>query len=734
MNQGPEAAVFFIKLGNDGKPIKSTNFVSTPDVSDILDIQCTLGSTGQAGRFAIRINNENSKYFIADNIEGEIMSMKTGNPTVMIDQLTGQIEALNEKLSYQPAKVIWKDGNDFLRRKEYNRFYGVDQPEKDTDGKTFDGVADYVYILFETEALNETTKEKEFRLAYRKVPREIAESGDFSGVISTSSGDQDLSVGAIKLEEVILSKEETDAIMSAARDNMALFTEFGGQQEHGRCTFAPMQLCIILMTPRFNRIEAKDALCVAFTGLVDSVSDDFDGTRNIITIIGSDITKWLRITQANVNPAWLEKGLPNGGEFRIFGNIFSGLLGWQIIQLLCIGGTDSEGNPIYGAGNFELVKLVSSSPDHYKNFSEFSSWGDDGIFKYSALGSGMGISNSSDQLFFSGRSVHLQVLPWDSAPPGSETQNLGVYKKIFGPSFGNWQNEYATHFDIGTEVAKLTNYEFYADQYGDIFYHQPRYNNYHILAAKHPEVYILNDEDIINHQFNESDEGVVTSCYCVGQYDYITSAPQLLKYTGFYEDPSLVRKYGRRMVSVSHPYVMTAPDCLMFAKSYLIRANAARFTGTVTIVGRPEIRMHMPVYVPTRNRIYYISGISHSFSYGERFTTTLKLTYGRKPWEYVSEVLNYSVMPNLDASVIYTQSGEFKDLMDAAKENAVATEADLTAIPPRYRLYYNQYDEWANQQRTVLKVKESEITWDRFKIAHDVPPDIPPPPKPPTTL
>jgi hypothetical protein len=121
--------------------------------------------------------------------------------------------------------------------------------------------------------------------------------------------------------------------------------------------------------------------------------------------------------------------------------------------------------------------------------------------------------------------------------------------------------------------------------------------------------------------------------------------------SGFYEDPSLVRKYGRRMQVVNHPYITESISCFYYAKSLLIRLNAARFVGTITILGRPELRMHMPIYIPTRNMIYYITGIDHNLTFGGTFTTSLQLKYGHKPWEVIPEILDYNTeQSNLNSS------------------------------------------------------------------------------------
>ena len=143
--------------------------------------------------------------------------------------------------------------------------------------------------------------------------------------------------------------------------------------------------------------------------------------------------------------------------------------------------------------------------------------------------------------------------------------------------------------------------------------------------------------------------------YITGQPNYLDGIEKAaIRMAGWYEDPSLLLKYGRRIVAVSHPYVVSGRDLLYFAKSYLIRVNSSRYVGTITILGRPELRVHTPIYIPYRNMIYYIEEISHSIQMGGTFTTTLKLKYGRKPWEILPEILAYGeeASPNLSGRVI----------------------------------------------------------------------------------
>ncbi|MEA3340696.1 MAG: hypothetical protein U9R15_12070, partial [Chloroflexota bacterium] len=136
------------------------------------------------------------------------------------------------------------------------------------------------------------------------------------------------------------------------------------------------------------------------------------------------------------------------------------------------------------------------------------------------------------------------------------------------------------------------------------------------------------------------------------QPNYIEITPQIVKMTAAYEDASLVRKYGRRYIVTQHPYITESVNCFYYAKSLLMRLNAGRFVGKITLLGRPEIRMHMPVYIPMRNMVYYVTGIQHHFKYGSTFQTTLTLKYGHKPWEILPEILDYRIQSNLNAEEV----------------------------------------------------------------------------------
>lgn len=645
-NYFPDAMVVFVTLDNEGKPIRdlSTAYTVVPDVADITDIQLNLGSTGKTGKFSIKINNTRNKYFFADDIVQEITNLKDGKAITWIAVTDPNFSSVKTVA----PNITWQSAQDFLNYKAWDRVY---EPVNADESK--------IYILFQdsntsyTDTQLNSIEDEELRqdlakgkLRYRSINKKEISSYNTqkdteSSVVPREDGEEIVSIDDIN---------EAAAIFLRARPQSSFFEEFGGQIEHGRCMFQPMQLCIVLMSKRFREENDSNDLVVAFTGYVDDVSDAFTGQEHYINITGSDVTKIMRVTQANINPSIFTRGLPDSGIFKIWGRRFAGMLGWEIIKLLTVGGNDPEGFRVRGAGYFEYIETTDPSSSAYQRDAAKANLT-------------LGFSRSRDEieneerdeldfLFFEPRKVHLQILPFDSTPRG--TQNFAAYKRIFGSSFTNWQNEYIDHLTIANEVAMLTNYEFYADQNGDIWYHQPRFNNYHILTNDNPEVYVLRDEDIITANFSESDQDVITSIYVTGQQDIIPGQPEIYKMAAFYEDPSLVFKYGRRIQAISHPYITESESCFYFGKSWLLRINAARFVGKVTIIGRPELRMHMPIYVPYRNMVYYIEGISHSFKFGSTFTTTLTLKYGRKPWQILPEVLDYraETQPNLNSYVL----------------------------------------------------------------------------------
>ena len=81
-----------------------------------------------------------------------------------------------------------------------------------------------------------------------------------------------------------------------------------------------------------------------------------------------------------------------------------------------------------------------------------------------------------------------------------------------------------------------------------------------------------------------------------------------------------------RNLELNAPFLRTARGCYMYAVAKIAEQNAMASTATLTIMGRSEMRLGRPVYIRSHDVFGYVSGITHSFSFGGTFQTTLSLT------------------------------------------------------------------------------------------------------------
>jgi len=101
-------------------------------------------------------------------------------------------------------------------------------------------------------------------------------------------------------------------------------------------------------------------------------------------------------------------------------------------------------------------------------------------------------------------------------------------------------------------------------------------------------------------------------------------------------DFDLWRQYGYRGTKKSLPFIsdvegQARPYAILelgLQKMSVNKANA-------TIAGNEFYQPGDTVYIPSKGLLYYIESVNHSFSYGQSFTTSLTLTYGHPPGDYV---------------------------------------------------------------------------------------------------
>lgn len=112
--------------------------------------------------------------------------------------------------------------------------------------------------------------------------------------------------------------------------------------------------------------------------------------------------------------------------------------------------------------------------------------------------------------------------------------------------------------------------------------------------------------------------------------------------TGAAVDYDLWRMYGyRQRSSIQAPFLSDPKtQCAPYAASLLSRARRNILNANLTISGNEYMQPGEVIYIEEEDKLFYVESVSHSFTYGGNFTTTMTLTYGHNPGEYIPTPLD----------------------------------------------------------------------------------------------
>jgi len=165
-----------------------------------------------------------------------------------------------------------------------------------------------------------------------------------------------------------------------------------------------------------------------------------------------------------------------------------------------------------------------------------------------------------------------------------------------------------------------------------------------VLGHMSGERFVIKDEHIISATFTEKPPNMTSVSVngtepLVGEKGSLANIPV---YTAFGTDFDLWRQYGwRTEKSFEKPFFWSAElQCAPYAVMLLSRQRKNTITGTVTLIGNEFYQLGDVVYITHRNMLYYVESVQHSFNYNGSFNTTLKLTYGHSPGEYIPTPLD----------------------------------------------------------------------------------------------
>ncbi len=187
--------------------------------------------------------------------------------------------------------------------------------------------------------------------------------------------------------------------------------------------------------------------------------------------------------------------------------------------------------------------------------------------------------------------------------------------------------DYQPKSNIAKTIADNLYFEFYMDTNGHFIFKPPLYN---IGIPNNDLTYVIEEEDLQGFSLTDTVDGIITRCGVVGDTFMPVNLPRLQMYS-LHSDLNLIRKYGVHHQDLQNVlFISNVSEGQRFAASYMDKNNQELVNASVTIMGRPDIRLGVAVYFKPRDMVFYIKAISHDFSVGQGYTTTLTLIGGRR--------------------------------------------------------------------------------------------------------
>jgi len=226
-----------------------------------------------------------------------------------------------------------------------------------------------------------------------------------------------------------------------------------------------------------------------------------------------------------------------------------------------------------------------------------------------------------------------------------ETNEVLTYNDSANNFLDNFQQTLQNASDgIGRRVEYL-NYLNQTAYKGSVYDHLIEDDTSNILGFGSGKRFIIEDEVIISASYNEvppkftrvnikgdapMDLGQKFASFSDGLYFFAGAT-----------DFDLWRQYGYVSTEMSVPFLSDSElQCKPYAIFQLQMARANINQANLTVVGNEFYQPGDVVFVRSKNLLYYVVSVSHSFSFGSSFTSTLTLNYGHPPGEYLPSPLD----------------------------------------------------------------------------------------------
>ena len=439
----------------------------------------------------------------------------------------------------------------------------------------------------------------------------------------------------------------------------------------------------------------------AFWGVIISIVENYSDGTHTITVSCADILRWWQITQISMNPsafatvasygeeikkADVNKDVENEEDFAdgkqhirkdgvgisAFGNIFA---------------NDSIPTILVKISNLTTKNLQPLEDYLNSTFGSAEKIGEE-LTAEAAIGDVMDYWVQRLELI--GRSLRIMGLVGvkynadgtiNKAVTDFELLDTQVIPyNLNSASPPITKSTMKSQLEIANELKEVVKFEFFMDVNQTIVFKPPLYNM-NVITNKNS---VIDDLDIMSWNFNNNESEIITRMDVSGSWlvNFDTSKEDVD--IGIAIDANLAKKFGIRAQTRHVKYLTTKEECLNYAQLELNRVNALAAQGSITIVGRPELRLGYPIYVPSRDAFYYVVGIDHSFSFGGTFTTTLSLRAERKRLKDKNDKpIKNQIFRNVGALTNVTQTVEGGTIAETDEDNNYIKRLSNSCMPQK---------------------------------------------------
>ena len=398
-----------------------------------------------------------------------------------------------------------------------------------------------------------------------------------------------------------------------------------------------------------------------FTGFIEDINEVDNPLNRSLNFTASDLSSLLSATRFNLAPAiHVKDPIALQKDPTIFGSVLQGKDMKQIFEAIFESGETDKveiQRPFYwkiessssSSIGFTSNKIGIVEEEYRRNWQVKRSVTD--IFDY-----------TYDTAFVP------KVLLWGHTGT--------AYTELFG-NLKLFLSGFKTRQDILLDIANITFFKTYVDGAGNFHFHPPRFEEEFYLnlndgfkssdvVKEDPLSNAIFDDDTLSQSYSQSSREVCTvargsSEGGFGIYSQIrnTSDPNYLKPTIVWEDG--VSRFGFKEANITTSATGGSEKLIrIFTTAFLLRRNQERFNMTASMIMRPELQVDRPVYDYTKNKIYYVRSITHTYSAGGptsggTYTTTISCNAGRGVGEKISS--------NMFASASSIEKGDFAEFL-----------------------------------------------------------------------